>query len=105
MLEARLPDLGPQEGRTVDGLEDVLHQVLALQTAAEIVVGPSPNEIGRLEMQGSDGSVLAGRPVLAGNGSQPLSVHGLVRRELMPRDPKGTDAVRAQCGTLGCSTC
>ena len=44
-------------------------------------------------MQGADDSVLAGRPVLAGNGSHPLSVHGLVRRERMPGDPNGTNAV------------
>ena len=35
-------------------------------------------------MQRADDIVLAGSPVFAGNGSQPLSVHGLVRKELMP---------------------
>ena len=35
-------------------LEDLLHQVLALQTPADIVVGPSRNKVGRLEVQGVD---------------------------------------------------
>ena len=64
-----------------------------MQALADIVVGLSRNEVGRLEVQGADDTVFAGRPVLAGNSSHPLSVHSLVRRELMPGDPNGTDAV------------
>ena len=51
-------------------------------------------------MQGADDSVLDGRPVRAGNGSHSLSEHYLVRRELMPGDPNGTDAVTEPSAAL-----
>ena len=45
-------------------------------------------------------TVLAGRPVLAVNGSHPLFVHGLVCRELMPGNPNGTDPVTESSAAL-----